>query len=186
MSSIKPERALANAAVVSFAVPDNRSGCVVDPAGSGRSKGGERFDMNIQYSSASGNVCANGEFRQYVRGTLQWRQRSTDPWNTLVHLLRNGVQMSPTDYNEDGFPDGSAYGYRSFNGCSDNFYTDAGHTTADRANGCYYGGKDFPGVTGPATYGYKVTLDFKGDAVDKTDGTVLQSNTWSVNCEGTL
>jgi hypothetical protein len=183
MSTIKPDQALANAAVVSFAVPDNRSGCVVE----GGVRAGERFQMNIQFSSAGTNVCANGEFRQYVRGSFRWREHSTDPWNTMVHYLRNGVQLSPTDYHEDGFANGSAYGYRAFNGCDDNFYTDAGHTTADRANGCYYGGRDFPSYTGVAGDEYSVTLDFRGDAVDASDhDAVLQSNTWNVNCQGTL
>jgi hypothetical protein len=166
--------------VPAYAVPDQLSACQVVSH-----QGGKTFQMNIQFAGSGSDTCAAGEYRQYVRGTYKWRAGASGDWTTLVHLLRNGVPIDPAVYHEDGFTDGGAYGYRSFNGCSDNFYTDSAHTVVNRAAGCYYHGTDFPSITHP-TGQYKLELGFKGQAVVAASGTVLQESTWDVNCEGAL
>lgn len=177
MSESDIAAALAAPNVDAFDVPANRSGCTTS------GKRGESFDMNVTFAATD---AVNGEFRQYVKGSFKKKAPSDADWVTLTHLLFHNVALDASTYHEDGIGNG-AYGYRAFNGCSDNFYTDATYTTVNRAAGRYYHGQDFPGMNGFASgTQYQITLDFKGDAVDATNGTVLRTNSWTVNCGGTF
>jgi hypothetical protein len=162
----------------SYNVPANRSGCITVG-----SKHGEQFEMNADFmdsGSASGAACSCCEYRQYVRGVFRYRALASDPWITVNHLLRNGVALSFAYFNEDGFPDGGAYGYRAFNGCSDSFLP------LPRATGCQYRGTDFPGLANiPAGNQYEIYLEFRGAIVDVCNSeTQVQSSTWTVDCRG--
>jgi len=162
----------------SYRVPDNRSGCVFVGG-----KHGESFEMNADFvdsGSGSGAACSCCEYRQYVRGQFQYRASDQDPWITVNLLLRYGVPLSLVNFNEDGFPDGSAYGYRAFNGCSDAFLP------SPRATGCQYRGTDFPGLSNLASgTQYNIDLEFRGAIVDVCNNEALvQGSTWTVSCQG--
>jgi hypothetical protein len=154
----------------SYAIPTNRTGCIVHGG-----KHGERFDMHADFV----DTCACCEYRQYVRGYFQYRASDQDPWITVQHLLRWGTPLSPAQYNEDGFPNGDAYGYRAFNGCSDQFLP------LPRTTGCQYRGSDFPGLTVPGGTQYRISLEFKGEIVDTCNSdAVVQGSLWTVACQG--
>jgi hypothetical protein len=160
----------------SYAIPANRSGCTTVG-----NKRGESFEMNADFQGTGSSECRCCEYRQYVRGYGRYRANSASPWTTVNHLLRWGVPLSPVNYNEDGFSNGSAYGYRAFNGCSDDFLPHP------RTTGCQYRGTDYPGLTLPTGYQYDVQLDFIGQIVDVCNSnTVIQSSAWTVSCQGVI
>ncbi len=157
-----------------YNVPENRSGCRIDG-----SKVGESFEMNADFASVGDCMCC--EYRQYIRGRFRIRGRD-GTWVTLNHLLRFGIPLSPDHFYEDGFPNGDAYGYRKFNGCSDAFLP------PPRLTGFQYRGTDFPGIGGlnPGE-AYDIVLHFRGEIVDTcAQNRVLQSSDWTVSCQGTF
>lgn len=172
-----------------FNVPIGSSGCKTVATTAGRRKAGEEFRMELDYHEPSHPItCAVGEYRQYVSGTFVVNG------TTLSHGLPNPaggapLTMAAGTLMEDGLvaPPASMnvfYGHR---------VDQAGNTDttdqflADRMEGCQYRGNDFPGIESAIGTTFSIALNFQGDAVDRATGDlVLQSNSWSVNCSGTL
>ncbi|SPF54647.1 hypothetical protein SBA4_6540006 [Candidatus Sulfopaludibacter sp. SbA4] len=113
-------------------------------------------------------TCACCEYRQLVAGSFDYLLPGAAVWTHGPHALRFGVPLTTAALNEDGVGF-SAYGYRAFNGCTDDFVDGAGRI--NRAAGCFYQGHDFPslnlppGLLPPGTQ-LRIDLIFRGDAVD--------------------
>ena len=180
-----------------FNVPTARSGCQLVSAGPGLNRGGEQFNMNVDFHEPAHPVtCAVGEYRQYVRGTFvtngitRTHQLTTGPAGAAVNMLPTPAAGAANDnFLEDGVPSSRmggtgdfSYGHRiDARGVATDVYL------PDRMEGCQYRGFDFPSVTGPSGITFSIQLDFRGDAIDRATGDeVLQTANWSVNCSGTL
>jgi hypothetical protein len=172
-----------------FHVPTGVSGCKVVATTPGSRKAGDEFRMEVDFHEPAHPVtCAVGEYRQYVSGTF------TVNGVNISHGLPNPaggapLTMSSTTLMEDGLVAPPVtmnvfYGHRidqAGNGDPTDRYL------PQRDDGCQYRGTDFPGVEAGIGSTYNVALNFQGDAIDRaTSDLVLQSNSWSVNCSGTL
>jgi hypothetical protein len=126
------------------------------------------------------------EYRQYVRGYMSY----LDPvagWTNSCLGLRGTASLSAHDYHEDGYTNGTAYGYRDPNSrCCDDTFGPLGY---DRQRGWLYTMSDFPGLTGlPRQTKYKIRLDFCFDLVDSSTSpeTVIDRGRLPVRCCGDM
>lgn len=141
---------------------------------------GGRFAGTFSNSATFKDGCANGEYRQYVKGEFKANG------SVVQHLLCGNVYLSAAAYQEDGCPPGNpagirAYGYRSRAGDPYDRYTPS------QAAGCQYNMYDAPGfsnlVKGTT---YKIDLAFKGSLIDTSNKTDLATQYWTVNGEVTI
>jgi hypothetical protein len=155
----------------------------------------EQFFMEVDFDGATGYECACGEYRQFVRGTLELNGRSVN------HLLPNPAGGDPIpllprpvdgatadNFLEDGsLDDGNPqYGHRDCTDPGNNDETD--RYLDERDTGCQYRGSDAPGIEGGSPgETYLVDLHFRGQAIDVCNGSqVLRANEWTVTCHGTF
>ncbi len=131
------------------------------------------FTTTATFTAGSGETCAPGEYRQYVKGTFKVNGTALD------HVLCNSVKLLPTVFQQDGCPPSgcTAYGYRA---CPDHPYN---KFTPDRAKGCQFSMYDAPGfnnITAPGTY--NLDLSFEGKLVNTASGgAVLVSGSWTTS-----
>lgn len=142
---------------------------------------GGRFAGTFSNSATFKDGCANGEYRQYVKG--QFKANGS----VVQHRLCGNIYLSAAAYQEDGCPPGNpagirAYGYRSRPGDAYDRYTPT------QADGCQYNMYDAPGfnnlVKGTT---YKIDLSFRGALIDTSNGNQpLVSKDWTVIGEVTI
>lgn len=137
------------------------------------------FSNTAEFSHASGESCAPGVYRQYMRGKYK------AGGSIVTHYLcePEGRKLSETTYGEDGClpPRCTAYGHRACAGVWNNKYT------PDQASGCRYEMNDRPGfynVSKGVTYELK--LDFKGELKNVVDDTILETRLWTVHGQVTV
>jgi hypothetical protein len=131
------------------------------------------FANSAQFSCGSGETCAAGEYRQYVKGEF------TVNGSVLTHYLcaASGMTLSAAVFQEDGCPPPgcTAFGYRRCPQWPYNQYV------PDRATGCAFRMYDQPGFTSVQrgmTYG--INLAYKAVLINAVTGAVLQSHVWTV------
>jgi len=131
------------------------------------------FNNTATFTHGQGETCADGEYRQYVKGALSAGGSSVPL--TLCAALNTTLSAV---YQEDGCPSGTctAYGHRS---CPtsplDNY-------TPSQATGCSFSMSDSPGFYNvTAGTAYSVAFEFKGDLINTATNEVLATNTWTVN-----
>jgi hypothetical protein len=133
------------------------------------------FVMQATFATPVPCNCANGEYRQYVKGKF------TSGGRPVTHNLGPGRPLSATAFQEDGdFAGGTAYGHRSTAGPKDLFLPDA-------AGGCKYAGEDEPGISDVSGKVVTMNLDFRGDLIDTLDANrVVTTASWSVSGSATI
>ncbi len=164
-----------------FNTPADRSGQVVKDNGDGTFTVNESFHMGASFNGSYPGVCSCCEYRQYVKGYFQSAAPGGN-WKHLPLALRWGVMLDPNTYNEDGKPNGVAYGYRDTVGAGDDYIPHP------RTTGCNYSGNDAPGFLKlEKGYSFSAWLDFKGELIDVCNGKkVVQTKTWTVHLYGTV
>ncbi len=132
------------------------------------------------FTNSAGSSCANGEYRQMVRG--QFSVNGT----VISHFLCEPTVMSPSVWQQDGCPPGvcTAYGYRA---CAPSAWS--AYKDPDQATGSQYAMFDQPGFRNiHPGFTYTVNLEFQGQLIDTTVSavwpTVLVTRNWTV--AGTL
>lgn len=157
--------------VVSFTTPAGTLVPALAPTPTGQ-KYTAAFTNKATFLAASGETCAPGEYRQYVKGVFKVQGA------VLTHVLCGPVTLRADAYLEDGCPSGSctAYGHRSCPLTALDFYAPS------QATGCNFSMFDEPGFHNVSkTYRYDVALDFKGQLINTAaGGAVLQEKLWSV------
>lgn len=133
------------------------------------------FKIRATFDNAIPCTCANGEYRQYVRGSF------TAGGNPVTHMLGPGRPLDPTTFQEDGdVAAGTAYGYHSSPGTKSRFLP-------DQAGGCNFESEDEPGITSASGTVVTMNLDFQGDLIDTTaGGAAIASASWSVGGTATI
>lgn len=128
------------------------------------------------FTNSAGSSCANGEYRQMVKGQFSV--------NGVVvsHFLCEPTLLSPTLWQQDGCPPGvcTAYGYRA---CAPTAWS--GYKDPDQATGSQYAMFDQPGFRNiHPGFTYTINLEFQGQLVDTTSSpynpTVLATRNWTV------
>lgn len=142
---------------------------------------GQRFAGEFSNTATFTGKCADGEYRQYVKGEFKV------DGSKIAHRLCGEVFLDKDSFFEDGCPPGRApgvraYGYRSRVGDSYDKYTPS------QADGCSYFMFDAPGFNNVEKgKTYKIALSFKGTLIDTADSNkVLVSKEWTVNGETTI
>jgi hypothetical protein len=127
---------------------------------------------------------ANYEYRQYVRGYVCYRVAPNTVWQPIPHGLRGAGVLSPTEFREDGFPNGKAYGHRddSLTCCGDDF----GPKGYTRKTGWLYTMEDFPALGAKPGVEYQIKLDFCLELVDASTESPVSRGQTSVSCCGVL
>ena len=127
------------------------------------------FDMKASFTSST-NSCADGEYRQFVKGVFKIDGVA------IEHVLCGQVLLSPDQLQEDGCPPPgcSAYGYRS---CPEHPYNQFLPT---RATGCTYEGYDAPGLTADPGQTVEMDLTFEAFLLNTATGEHLASANWKV------
>ena len=133
------------------------------------------FVMRATFSNAIPCTCANGEYRQYIRGSF------TAGGSPVTHMLGPGRPLSATTFQEDGdVGAGTAYGYHSSPGTKSRF-------KPDQATGCQFEGEDEPGISAASGNAVSVNLDFRGDLIDTADANrVVTTASWTVSGSATM
>jgi hypothetical protein len=133
------------------------------------------FKIRATFGNAIPCTCANGEYRQYIRGSF------TAGGAPVTHMLGPGRPLDPTTFQEDGdVAAGTVYGYHSVLGTGSRFLP-------DQATGCIFEGEDAPGITSASGNVVTMNLDFRGDLIDTTaGGAVITSADWSVAGSATI
>ena len=130
------------------------------------------FNNSATFACGSGETCAAGEYRQYVRGSFRVNG------STLTHILCGAVVMSPVNWLEDGCPSGicTAYGHRSCPTSPMDNYSPA------QATGCVFAMHDAPGFTNVQVgTTYTIDLAFRATMINTVlGGQVLQQRDWAV------
>lgn len=142
---------------------------------------GGQFVGPFSNSATFNDGCADGEYRQYVKGEFKAN-------GSVVPLrLCGDVFLSKNNLQEDGCPPGKdpgvrAYGYRSRAGDAYDRYT------SNQATGCQYNMYDAPGFTSLAKgTTYKIDLSFRGALIDTSNGNQpLVIKNWTVIGEVTI
>jgi hypothetical protein len=168
--------------VKAFLAPVRAGFCIV----SAEMKVGHPFSVCAVFDEAVAGY-TKYEYRQYLKGYFSY----LDPvagWTNVPLGLRGTAQLSAYDYHEDGFADGTCYGYRNpYSQCCDDAF---GPTGYDRQRGWLYTMADFPGMWKkiPANTQYQIKLDFCFDLVDSSTSpeTVIDRNRLPVRCCGEL
>ena len=127
------------------------------------------FVMRATFTNPIPCTCANGEYRQYVRGAF------TANGTPVTHMLGPGRPLSPTTFQEDGdVAAGTVYGHRSVLGTKSRFLP-------DQVGGCQFEGEDEPGISASSGTTVSMSLDFRGDLIDTVaSNRVLTRAEWSV------
>jgi hypothetical protein len=181
-----------------FNVPTGRTPCGIAPATGGLNRGGEQFRMELDFHEPTHPAaCAVGEYRQFARGTIvingtaiAFGMPNSTPGGPAVTLQpRPAAGAASDNFLEDGIPSARLGGGGDF------FYgrrletrgfpTDV-YQAPDRLTGCQFRGFDAPGYSGPPGDTFAFDIDFRGEAIDRADSTVLQTTMWTFNCSGTL
>lgn len=142
---------------------------------------GTRYAAEFTGTAMFTGKCADGEYRQYVKGEFRVNG------SLLQHRLCGNAFLDRENYREDGCPPGHspgvrAYGYRSRAGDPYDQYSPS------QADGCHYTMADAPGFNN-VTKGeaYKIALQFRATLIDTSDNNkVLFAREWTVNGETTL
>jgi len=162
---------LGRACVSSENIPVSRSG-IINSSGWVR----ESFGMNIDWDSTATNCnCAHGEYRQYIKGYFKINGVEVNK------PLYGGAFLSRTTYHEDGDGAGFRYGHRGDTGSTTDIFSNP-----DRATGCRYRGKDWPGVRGPTGTAVDFNLVFKGQTYDTSTSKHGRINLWTVSFKGNI
>ena len=133
------------------------------------------FVMRATFDTPIPCNCANGEYRQYVRGSF------TSGGAPVTHMLGPGRPMSATVFQEDGdVGAGTVYGHRAIPGTKSRF-------VPDQAGGCQFEGEDEPGITAASGTAVTMQLDFRGELIDTSDANrVVTTAEWSVAGSATI
>jgi hypothetical protein len=160
-------------ALISASFSSIPSGTVAATISGGRLQG--PFVMRATFDTAIPCTCANGEYRQYVRGSF------TAGGRTVNHMLGPGRPLDPSTFQEDGdVAAGTVYGHRAVPGTKSRF-------RPDQAGGCRFEGEDEPGISAASGTAVAMNLDFKGDLIDTADSNrVVTTASWSVAGSGTM
>ncbi|WP_029916787.1 hypothetical protein [Caulobacter sp. UNC358MFTsu5.1] len=124
------------------------------------------------FTNSAGSSCANGEYRQMVRGQFSVNG------SVVLHILCEPTVMSPAVWQQDGCPPGvcTAYGYRACPPSTWNAYKDP-----DQSTGSQYAMFDQPGFRNiQPGFTYTVDLQFQGQLVDTAANVVLATRNWTV------
>lgn len=136
------------------------------------------FDAPFTLAATFSGSCAQGEYRQYVKGTFKVNG------STLDHILCGPVKLQPAVFLEDGCPSGSctAYGHRS---CPQHPYD---QYSPSRSDGCQFQMYDAPGFKNiQQGKTYNLDLTFEGKLINvASGGTVLVSSTWTTTGSTTV
>jgi len=179
--------------VESATIPANLVPCVKSSLPTVRCGG--TFEMKALFVDANPSVPACGEYRQYVRGTLEIDGRRVEfvlqeqgVAIPVVMRPRPGPGSADDNFREDGMTASrSPHGVDMHYGHRDAIY--GNRNLRDlyvplRRSGAQYIGNDIPGLSAPAGTFFKIDVDFRGQIVDVCNGgTVLRSREWTVKCE---
>ena len=168
-------------AVTSFRAPEHQTPCVVR----NQNQAGMFFTASAVLNPTQTSY-ANYEYRQYLRGYFCYRVAPNPVWEPVPLSLRGNAVLSPTEFREDGFPNGKAYGHRDDNltCCGDDF----GPKGYTRKTGWLYTMEDFPSLRARSGVEYQIKLDFCLELVDasaESPKTVSRGQS-SVRCCGIL
>jgi len=139
------------------------------------SVGGCDVTTPVSISATFASNCDDCEYRQYVKGTLEYRSTpGTGSWTSSPSQIYGGGYLSPSSMQEDGCDSGAhRYGHRGETQCDSGAFSS-----------CGYSATDHPGFsTFPSGYEYRYQMDFESDTVDGY-GNVVDSKLWSVSCQG--
>ncbi|THV21450.1 hypothetical protein [Peteryoungia ipomoeae] len=142
---------------------------------------GGKFVGTFSNSATFKDGCADGEYRQYVKGEFKANG------SVVQHRLCGDVFLSKNNLQEDGCPPGKApgvraYGYRSRAGDAYDRYSPT------QAAGCSYNMYDAPGFNSlKKGTTYKIDLSFRGALIDTSDNNKpLVMKDWTVIGEVTI
>lgn len=128
------------------------------------------FPIAATFSAPDSCTCANGEYRQYIRGEMTQDGVTNDVWLTSDTLLEKAR------WREDGNKDGFRYGHRQDPSLPWNEYV------PDHQTGCKFVGRDEPGLIATSGRLLSIDLDFRGDLIDTgRTNWVLASTKWRVS-----
>lgn len=132
------------------------------------------FGCTATFTNDSGPSCADGEYRQFVRGLFSVNGM------VLAHYLcrAGGTVMSSEVFAEDGCPPPgcTSYGHRACTGSPFDAYS-----APDRATGSHYASSDSPGfsnVTPGMTY--TIELSFQASLIDVSSSVPLATADWTI------
>lgn len=133
------------------------------------------FVMRATFDNAIPCNCSNGEYRQYVRGSL------TAGGTPIAHMLGPGRPLSATAFQEDGdVAAGTVYGHRSILGTGSRFLP-------DQQGGCQFEGEDAPGINSSSGTVVVMDLEFRGDLIDTSDSNrVMTTRSWGASGSATI
>ncbi len=134
-----------------------------------------RFVLEADFANDDG-TCANGEYRQYIRGSYLVNGARHD------HVLCGDIIISQDEFQQDGCPPPvcTAYGYRV---CADN---PKNRYTPDRPTGCHYHMEDEPALQGFPGETLELDLEFRGVLINTESAEVLAEHTWRVRGQYTV
>lgn len=142
---------------------------------------GMSFTGDFTNTAAFTGKCADGEYRQYVKGEAKVNG------SKIQHRLCGELYLEKDHFREDGCPPGHApgiraYGYRSRNGDNYDRYSPS------QADGCSYRMYDAPGFNNTVKGStYKIDLSFRATLIDTSDNNrVLVMKEWTVKGETTF
>ncbi len=176
--------------------PVNQQAWRTDPVTATENRVSVHFELETDFINTTyPESCPVGEYRQFVRGTF----------------LRDGVAIRHPLANPTGGPARDMRAIPAVGAADDNFQEDGlavpgpgmnvwyGHRTdivgnadatdnyrPDRDWGCQYRGNDTPSLRGVIGRPFRIDLDFRATAIDRTSDEVLQTIHWSVNTAGTF
>jgi len=128
------------------------------------------FPIAATFSAPDSCTCANGEYRQYIRGEMTQDGQTNDVWLTSDTLLEK------TRWREDGTKDGFRYGHREEPSLPWNQYV------PDHQTGCKFIGRDEPGLIATSGRLLSIDLEFRGDLIDTgRTNWILASTKWRVS-----
>jgi hypothetical protein len=179
--------------VVRESIPDNLTPCIKHNQPTALCKG--EFAMKAVFARGNPSVPACGEYRQYVRGTIE-ANGSGVPFILQEHGAPVPIALRPRpfpgalddNFREDGMSASKSpfgvdmhYGHRDASFGNKNLMDIYLPT---RRAGAQYEGRDAPGlVDGPSGSTFKIDIDFRGQLIDTCNGgAVLSSHEWTVNC----
>ncbi len=156
--------------VKSFRAPEHQTACIVDH----EPKVGLFFTVSATLDPTQASY-ANYEYRQYVSGYVCCRTPPDGSWEAVPLNLRGNKILSPSQYQEDGFANGTAFGYRDpkYVCCDDDF----GPKGTSRQEGWLYSLADFPGLAAAPGIEYQIKLDF---CLRLVDASVVEPRTVSI------
>lgn len=129
----------------------------------------KQFDMDANFFPKAEQKY--GEYRQYVKGKF------STPTGDLKHDLGGGVMLDPNNFIEDG---PGQYGHRE----NPDYDAPNGkdiYNNPDRPTGNHYVGRDTPSLTPGGTGKYTLDLAFKGELIDKRNGSAFKTAYWNIS-----